>query len=71
MNAGKLQEAFRELMKDTGTSITGHVLAFEKDLSPICLLKISKYPASVVLCLDNENPKSRNENMVNLCRTIW
>ena len=31
MNAGKLQEAFRELMKDTGTSITGHILAFEKD----------------------------------------
>lgn len=31
MNAGQLQEIFRELMKDAGTSITGHILAFDKD----------------------------------------
>lgn len=29
MNAGQLQEIFRELMKDAGTSITGHILAFD------------------------------------------
>lgn len=31
MNAGQLQEIFRELMKDAGTSITGHILAFDAD----------------------------------------
>jgi len=31
MNAGQFQEAFRELMKDAGTSIVGHILAFDKD----------------------------------------
>lgn len=29
MKAGTLREVFRELMKDTGTAITGHVLAFD------------------------------------------
>lgn len=29
MNAGQLQEIFRELMKDAGTSITGYILAFD------------------------------------------
>lgn len=29
MNAGRLQEVFIELMKDVGTNITGHLLAFD------------------------------------------
>lgn len=31
MNAGQLQEIFREIAKDLGTSITGHILAFDVD----------------------------------------
>lgn len=29
MNAGQFQEAFREIAKEIGTSITGHILAFD------------------------------------------
>lgn len=31
MNAGQLQEIFREIAKDLGTSIAGHILAFDVD----------------------------------------
>ena len=31
MNAGQLQEIFREIAKDLGTSIAGHILAFDAD----------------------------------------
>ncbi len=45
-------------------------LSFEKNLCPSLMLGVRKNPTFVVLCLNNEHAKSRNQYMVNLCRAV-
>ena len=45
-------------------------LCFEQDLRPCLMLGIRKYPSLVVLCLNDENAKARDQDVVYLCRAV-
>ena len=45
-------------------------LCFEQDLCPCLIFGIREYPPLVVLSLNHEDAKARNQDVVYLCRAV-